>query len=389
MGRSASSHNQSNKYYKDAEALIAKFPRVYLVFACLVALSGYALVILPPLLIVTASYNIYGALSTGVIANWLPALIWLIVLIVSALFSYRGSQINITPPAGLTALEEKLPRIFKLVQEYQDYFKRPEIQRIVITANYELDIVKVPVFNLPVWSTNTMVIGLPVLLCHSPKHFECMMARRLGQFSKNQNPVTNWLYQLRAIWKQYSLAYNKLKTPDSYILKWIYAKFTALYDITSVYAARNDELNADTYAMEFFINEDVRQMITADMTYHWFLREHYWPAITELAFKKTKQPLTPYKNMAATITSNLKEEKLKFLINKVFTATPDNETPTPSMLQRLENVGHDTPSLEENAGDSAALKYLGDSLSNVVNLIDKLWLNDIMKQQRLAKKQKS
>lgn len=386
MSISDSLHRLLDKYDNEIEAFITKFPHAYLSVVFLVALIGYALVLLPPLLIISASYNLYKIISIADVANWLNALIWLSVLIISALISYRGSQIKITPPAGLTVAEEKLPEIFKIVREYQDYFKRPEIHRIVITANYELDIVKVPKFTVPVWSINTMTIGLPVLLCHSPKQFECLVARRIGQFSKSQNPVTNWLYQLREIWKQHSLAYSKLKSPDSYLLKWIYAKYASLYESVSVYAARSDELNADTYAIELFHNDDVREMITAYMTYQWFLQEHYWPAINKIASIRTKPAVTPYHNMTAAIQTNLKDEKLKSLINKVFKAEPQRNVPTPSMLQRLENIGHDTPYLSDNTGDAAAVKYLGDSLNNVVNLIDKLWLNNIMALQRQAKK---
>lgn len=379
-------HRLLDKYDNDIEAFIAKFPPAYLTVVCLLALIGYALVLLPPLLIISASYHLYEIISIADIANWLSAIIWLSVLIISALVSYRGSQIKIIPPAGLTVSEAKLPEIFKIVREYQDYFKRPEIHRIVITSNYELDIIKVPKFSLPIWSINTMVIGLPVLLCHSPKQFECLVARRIGQFSKSQNPVTNWLYQLREIWKQYSFAYNKLKSPDSYLLKWIYSKYASLYASVSVYAARSDELNADSYAIELFHNDDVREMITAYMTYQWFLQEHYWPAINKIASIRTKPALTPYHNMTATIQTNLKDEKLKSLINKVFKAESQRNIPTPSMLQRLDNIGHDTPSLSDNTGDAAAVKYLGESLNNVVNLIDKLWLNDVMSLQRRAKK---
>lgn len=381
-------HRLLDKYDKNIETFIAKFPPAYLTVVCLVAFIGYALVLLPPLLIISASYNLYKTIFIADITNWLSALIWLSILIISALISYRGSQIKITPPAGLTVSKEKLPEIFKIVREYQDYFKRPEIHRIIITSNYELDIVKAPKFSLPVWSINTMVIGLPVLLCHSSKQFDCLVARRIGQFSKHQNPVTNWLYQLREIWKQYSFAYNKLKSLDSYFLKWIYARYATLYESVSIYTARNDELNADTYALELFQNNDVREMITAYMTYQCFLQEHYWPAINKIASIRTKPALTPYHNMMPAIQTNLKEEKLKFLINKTFKAEPQKNVAMPSMQQRLENIGHDTPFLSDNTGNTAAVKYLGESLNNVVNLIDKLWLNDILTLQRRAKKQK-
>lgn len=369
-------HTKISKINRSVETIITKFHRSYLVLVCLLAIMGYILVLLPPFMIIVACVNIFEILSMGDIANWQRGLIWLTILIISTLFTYRSSQIKISPPTGLNVLEEKLPEIFKLTQQFISHFKKPVIERIVITSNYELDIVKVPKFALPIWSMNTLVIGLPVLLCHAPKEFECMVARRIGQFSKRSNPISNWAYQLRAVWKQYHLAYSKQKFPDSIILKWIYGAYANLYSLISTYSARRDELNADTYAMELFSHEDVRKMITADATYQWFLKELYWPAINKKAAAKIKSPLTPYKNITGTINANLKEEKLQFVIEKAFKAKLHVHDPAAPMQQRLTNVGHDTPSLSVRTGDTAAVKYLGDSLNNVIGLIDKLWLNN-------------
>lgn len=378
-----------NNIYRRVDTITTRFYRAYFVFICLVALTGYALVLIFPILAIIAGNNIYRISLQGDAIDWQGAAIWSLVLILSSLLSYRISRIKLSPPVGLTIAEAKMPEIFKLVQQYQTHFKRPSIQRIVITSNYELDIVKVPKFALPIWSMNTLVIGLPVLLCLSPKQFECMLARRIGQFSKRHNPITNWIYQLRAIWKQYHFAYSKQKYPDSYLLKWLYGVYASLYTSVSRHAARKDELNADSYAMELFIHDDVREMITADATYQWYLQEYYWPAINKIASVKTKSPLTPYRSITAAIQTNFKEEKLKPLIHKALKAETNRKSPVPSMLQRLENVGHDSPYLSENTGDTAAIKYLGDSTINVVNLIDKLWLKDNLALQKKSKKQKT
>ena len=77
-----------------------------------------------------------------------------------------------------------------------------------------------------------------------------------------------------------------------YLLKWIFEAYAHLYRAASIHAARKDELNADTAAMELFSHDDVRQMITADATYQWFLQAHYWPAIDKVAATKTKTPTT-------------------------------------------------------------------------------------------------
>ena len=385
MSISTSIHNRLNKISQRIDALIVKFYRPYFVFICLLAILGYALVLLFPVLAISAISNIYTILIESETIAWELLAIWFVVLILASLFSYRISQIKVTPLVGLTAVEEKLPEIFKLVQEYQDHFKRPVIHRIVITKRYELDIIKVPKFPLPVWSMNTLVIGLPVLLSHTPKQFECMVARRMGQFSKQSNPVTNWVYQLRSVWRQYSFAFSKCKHPDCYLLKWLYGVYASLYTSASIHAARKDELNADSSAMELFTHDDVCKMITADATYQWFLQEHYWPAIDKVAATKTKTPLTPYQNITNAIRTNFKEDKIKSFTDKVFQAEVKSKSPFPSLLQRLENVAHDAPLLVENTGDVAASKYLGDSQKSVVNLIDTLWLKDNMERQKQFK----
>lgn len=379
-------HEQLSKFNRKIETIITRFHRSYFVFACLFAIFGYFLILLPALMIIIAAANIYEAFSTGGLGNWQQGLIWTTVFMIAVLLTYRISRIKVAPPAGLVVSREKLPEIFKLVEQAVAHFKRPEIERIIITGNYELDVIKVPRFPVPVWSMNTLVIGLPVLLCHAPKQFECMVTRRIGQFSKKSNPISNWVYQLRAIWKQYLLAYDTQKTPDSLLLKWIFGAYAYLYTLVSTYPARRDELNADTYAMEIFTHEDVRKMITADVTYQWFLEERYWPAINKKVASNPGLALTPYKNINATIKANFTDKKLMLVVEKVFKERLHINNPNAPMLQRLENVGHDTPSMSAINNNTAAVKYLGDSLVNVIGLIDKLWLNNNLKTIKHTKK---
>lgn len=376
MGISDSIAARTGKISRGFDTLISKYTRLHMVFVSIVALMGYALVLLFPILVIAAGMNIYETLLNNDAINWETAAIWSVVLIFSALFSYRSLQIKITPPVGLTLVEDKAPEMFKLVQHFQSHFKRPTIHRLVITSDFELDIVKMPKWALPIWSTNALVVGLPVLLCLSPKQFECLMASRIGQFSKRHNLITNWLYQLRAIWKQYAIAYGKQKYPDSYLLKWLYAAYASFYTSVSVHTARRDKLYADSYAMELFTHEDVREMITAETTYQLFLQKRFWPAINKIALAETKTPLTPYQNIASSIHANVENKKLEPLMHVALKSEADRKSPMPSLKERLMNVGHDAPYMAKTTEETAAEKYLGASVSNVIKLIDMLWHKD-------------
>jgi len=248
------------------------------------------------------------------------------------------------------------------------------IHRIIVSAEYELDIVKTPKWILPLWSKNTLVIGLPLLLCVTPKQFECMVARRIGQFSKRQNPITNWLYQLRGIWKQYSDAYAKQPYIDTKVMQWIYEVYAKSYDLVSVYAARTDELYADKYLMELYSHENVSEMISVDAVCRWYLTCRYWPAINKIVATKTATPMTPFRKLAPAIRVNLKADKLPAILKEVSRVVPDWKDPIPSMKIRLDHIGHDKPHMSENIGESAAEHFLGASLNGSLNLLDKLWL---------------
>lgn len=364
------------KFYSLLGVAITKYHPVYLGIVCLFAFIGYFFALLFPYLVIVSGITLYEIFITSGDINWQPAVTWSAILFLSALISYRSIQIKPTPAVGLTMPEEKVPKMYQVVQKFQQHFRRPTIHRIIISANYELDIIKTPRWVLPVWSTNTLVVGLPALLCLTPTQFEFMMARRIGQFSKQTNPITNWLYQLRGVWPQYSHAYGKQKGIESKLLKWFYHVYASLYQNVSVYAARMDELNADRYTMELYNDEDVHKMITTDAVCRLYLQNRYWPAVNKIALIKTETAMTPFRNLTSAIQLSLTGKKLDPIIDETLNTIPPRKAPMPSLQVRLDNIGHAAAHMSENKGISAAEYYLGSSLNGAINLMDKLWLKN-------------
>jgi len=384
----SSARNLLSKPLGFIESLIHKFPRFYLGCIVLLAVSGYAIVLLFPLSILVGLINLYEVFVFGDASNWQYVLIWLTVVLVAALVSYRITQIKPKPLVGLTLAEEKAPELFKLVQRHHNYYKRPAIHRIVITANYELDIIKTPMWALPVWSTTTMIIGLPVLQSLSPQQFECVVARRIGQFSKRYNPVTNWLYQLRSIWQQYRVIYSKQKGFGIEPLKWYFTAYAPFYTTVSLYAARLDELNADTYAMELFNDEEVLEMITVDALCRWYLQNQFWPAVYKIASIETKSLPTPHSKMASAVHAIKNGERLDSLIDKIYKQKPHSRDAMPSLQDRIKNIGHQKPHMmDPDTDENAAAFYLGASVKGVIDVIDKLWLKSFLEQRKRQRRQ--
>jgi len=388
MGIKSILKGRADKAVEKVDKLIDKFPRGYIGLLCLLALSGYAFVLLFPLLVVVSFYNIYALLFGESAFDIAQMLIWFITLLLSAQISYRMIVTRPVPAVGFTMPESKIPKVYEVVQRMQSHFKRPVIHKIIISANYELDIIKTPRWMLPVWSTNTLVIGLPMLICLTPSQFEHMVARRIGQFSKQHNMITNWLYQLNGIWQQYSIIYGKQKFVESRLLKLFFMIFSIIYKRFTVTVARMDEFNADAYAMELYFHEDICEMITTDALCRWYLEQRYWPAIDKAYNKSDKETHKPYRKLTTIIRDNLNKVNKGMLNNLLKDEVLERKNRYPSLHQRLDKIGHTEPLMKRYTGKSAAEYYLGFSLNGAINLMDKLWYKQNNKKISLSKSPK-
>lgn len=363
---------------RQIESLLTKYQVAYLSAVVLIAISGYLLVLLFPLLSLMLGYSLVNHLIHEPVINWPMITAGFCVFLISSLLSYSLFRAKPAKPVGLNMSEKVFPEVFKLVEKMNGYFKYPRISKIIMTNHYELDIIKTPLSIFPVWSTNTLVIGLPLLLCVSPQQFECLMARRIGQFSKKHNIVTNWLYQLRASWKLFCNSYAQQKQLDSRFINWLLMVYSSLYSIASVYVVRKEELNADNYGMEVYNHKYMYEMMMADAVYRHYLENTFWPAAQKVALQNVK----PNRNLLSVVNNVIKGEKLEVLAKKVFAEVPEWNHPYPSLKQRLEEIAYHEVSMTDPDEVKAANQFIGSSLNNVIDLMDKLWLRSALKERQ-------
>jgi hypothetical protein len=201
-----------------------------------------------------------------------------------------------------------------------------------------------------------------------------MVARRVGQFSKRDNMVTNWLYQLRSIWPLYYSTLEKQRIAGTELPRWFYFVFTPLYCFVSTVAARKDELNADSYAMDIYNHEIVRGMISADTVYRYYLLHQYWPAAEKIYAISSDTIIAPHAKMTSAVRKRLSKEKIVELMSVLIETEPSWKDDLPSLKSRLANIGHESPHMSVPDGDAAAAFYLGKSVDTVTDEIDRRWL---------------
>ena len=250
---------------KRFQKFASQHPGIYLLTVYCIALLGYMYLLLFPILVLASSFAIFSSLSGNQALAFEQLLIQGLVLILSAIVTYRVVCFRpALPESTVRITKQPAAMLYQLIDDYVRHYRTARIDLIVFTSDFELDIVKTPRWPLPIWSTTTLVIGLPMIQCFSVRQFQCALARRVGQYSRHRKWRGNLLYQLRDIWPLYidsrdhsSFGYQPVR--------WFYSGYAPIYKTISAPVARTDELAADTCAMELFNDEDVLDLITVQM----------------------------------------------------------------------------------------------------------------------------
>ncbi len=354
-----------------SEAMAELHPRAYLLLTTILALTGFACLALFPLLVMAGVAGMYRALVDIPDIAWTRLLVWALVTGLCGLVTWRIARFRPSLPAGVVVEREQAPDLFGLVEDTAEQYGRTGVDRIVMTGGYQLDIIKTPVTALPVWSTRSLVIGLPLMQCLSSQQFSCLLARRLGQFSKRSNLLLNWLFELRDTWPRYRTA-GAGTDPGLLPVRLLFSVYAPLYTVVSTAAARLDELQADRYAMELCGDEEVLETITTAAVHHLFLREKYWPAIRKLGVRQAAAITKTNTGIMTVLRAGLQEEKIGEWLDKTMSMEQQWNDPNPLLVQRLDNIGHTHARMHAHTGELATEDYLPASGQHIKSALENL-----------------
>jgi hypothetical protein len=349
-----------------------QYPRAYLGATLVGALCGYlVLFVFPGLALVMALALLQSIPSAASGQQWLIAGVQVLLLLSGGLVSHAIFRMRFRPPTGLKLEPTQFPRLFELLQEVRQEYGNPRIDRVVLRDRFEVRVVKTPCNGFPLCTTRTLVIGLPVLLTLSPLDLHVLLARRVGQLAGQHSPLTSWLYSLRDMWAQYLYGCPYDENPAVKFLCGFFRGFVPFYRELSVPLARHSELDADLYALQAMNDADVARAISAQVIVDTFLARRFWPGIVRTGSQSTRPETLPHAQMANLFARGLGEEQLRSTLEQIEKESADATSAVPSLAERLENIGHQSPSLPEPLSITAGRFYVGAALKYCIEVVDR------------------
>lgn len=349
-----------------------QYPRAYLGATMAVALCGYLVLFVFPALAFTMALALLDSIpsaSTG--QQWLAAGLQVLLLLLAGLVSHAIFRMRFRPPTGLELAPEQFPRLTELLGELRREYGYPRIDRVVLRDRFEVRLVKTPCNGFPLCTRRTLVIGLPVLLTLSPLDVHVLLARRVGQLAGEHSPVSSWLYSLRDMWTHYLFICGSDERSVVRFLCGVFRWYVPFYREFSRPLARNSELDADLYALQAMNDADTARAITAQVIVDTFLTRRFWPGIVRTSGKSQRPETLPHAQMAKLFAGGLTEEQLRTTLQQIEKETPNATSAAPSLAERLDNIGHQSPTLPEPLSITAGRFYLGGALKYCIEIVDR------------------
>ena len=359
-------------------ALKEKLPRFSFALSILIAMVGILFLLMFPYLLLALPFELYETIiQVEELKDWIDAGIQLTLIALGGAFSWSIYRLKFAVPTGLDVTKEKFPHLLKLIDELLTEFGSPKIDKIIIRDKYEVSVIKTPRSGMPFFNTRTLIIGLPVLQTMSPLYFRALLARRIGQLSTQHTPVTTRLYFLNDIWAQFRASSKHSKNGITKILSYFFQLYSPLYQTILMPLLQEEELEADSYGMDIINSEDMVECIVYEEVVTQFLDSKFWPKIYHMA-KRSKTPeFMPYSQMTKVVKAGITDDEISETIQAALKVELNHPAPTPSLIARLNHLGHAKPLPPKRLSKTAAEYYLGSSLGKIIQLFDKRWLTKI------------
>lgn len=370
------------------EDLAQHHPVEYKLRVALVAMLGYAYMVLVLLLLAALIFLMMGLMPmrrSGDPAVYLAIKIGVVVFFLATVLM-RAMWVKIPTPNGLKLTREQTPRLFHLVDELSKKLQTPRIHHILIDIEYNAAMAQVPKFGPIGWSTNYLILGLPLLQVLSPEQLRAVIAHELGHLSGNHGRFSRWIYHSRQTWGR---LLNQLKSNQDQLTTAIFEAFLKWYgpffNAYTFVLARTQEYEADQAAAEFAgISYAAEALIETDIKAT-FLTEVYWPSV----FQKAETEPEPVAGVYAEIPRVLYHDGIDpALVTKVLKQALGAETSYddthPSLRERLQAIRFLPRTADEISGwsetyqpkpfkQSAAEYFLAESLPWLLKAAETEW----------------
>lgn len=348
-----------------------RHPGIYLVLALFFSLLGYGFILVFPAFslytFLTVPADIIQAQSYSDSARIISQII---LATFSGWIAYEFYRHKMQSPGGRPLKEAEAPRLNHLIDEICQEFSARKPQRIRITKDYELKLISSPVNGYPIRTQRTLVIGMPLIQCMTPKQFRILLYRELSHSYHAWLRPEHWITTIRSLFIQLQQNYRQSDNKAALISRPFFSVFNPLLDFISQPVIALEENNIDQLCMDRLAREELIDALLGYYLCQHYLNNEFWIRLNNSAYIHQQPPYLPYASIENFIRSKTDPNDIRIALRNILEKIRNTN---PQLARRLERLNIHTSQFDSRLEQSAAEFYFESLLVILIKQFDTVW----------------
>lgn len=358
---------------RQAEALSASNPAAYRTRIALLALLGYGVLFgTLILLIILLAGSVWAALASTALLLLLlkKKLIFFIAYFIYVLA--RALWVKIDPPQGYELRLNDYPELKQVIDELSSQLATPRIHRVLLNEDFNAAISQTPRLGVFGWPSNTLILGLQLLLALSPEQAKAVLAHEFGHLSNNHGRFAAWIYRVRSTWYQVMVAFDQAENWGARLLARFFDWYSPMFNAYSFALARANEFEADALSAQLTSREAAGSALVTTYAGNDYLGKRYWEPFIRRADVEPLPDSTPFRGLAEFVGQQRVDDILTSGVEQAMRVETGHADTHPALRDRLQALRVEAP-VSALPATSAARVWLGKRYVQVLDDMDSDW----------------
>ncbi|MDQ1363629.1 MAG: hypothetical protein QG652_1491, partial [Pseudomonadota bacterium] len=366
--------HQPNHLAQQGNLSARHYPVLYLALLAIFACLAYVWILLPPFaflfFLVYIPFDFYQA---GSHVDYSFILLEACIAGIAGWISYEMLKLKIDYPAGRPLTRDEAPDLRIRLEALSKKYNAPQISSIRIVRDCSMELVRTPANGFPFLCSYSLLIGLPLMQSLDSRYLMTAIEREIISLSVMHKHPATWLCFAGQQWSQYQIAWQKSWSASALMMRAFFSWYAPLYKLLSQSACCMQQYHADQKVHLALRDETlVHMLITANISNH-YLKNEFWPNLYSKAYRHKQPPYFPYTSLDHNLRAKLDEDKAQAWLNAEMKQA-SRTSATPTLRQRLEQLGIYHADLPPTVTESAAKYFLGSHLKIIASQLDQIWL---------------
>jgi Zn-dependent protease with chaperone function len=368
------------------------------------ALLGYGLLLTGLFLVVLLAAGFFAVMYwTDLQGKIVCGVAGVVILFGGGWVVLRALLVRVPPPEGVPVQRDEAPALFALLDDLRSRLRSVPFHHVRLVPVHNAGVVQVPRLGLLGWSSNYLLLGLPLMDGHSPNEIHAILAHEFAHLSRQHGRFSHWIYRLRRSWETIFEQLSRPQVRGQVSLRPLIVRcvdfFWPRFNAHAFVFSRANEYEADAVAARLAGADEMAGALMRLAVHDRVLDQKFWPDLWQLANSQAQPPSDVLTRLRDALRAEPSPEDRERWLAEALRLPTTNADTHPCLTDRLRALGrlpergHSYPPVSESPttqtggqecprsvaapATSAAQVLLGPALDQFRAKAETLWGNGI------------